>query len=194
MKYYISDLHFNHKNILSFDKRPFKSLEIMNQQLVKNWNSVVTNEDHVYVLGDFIWDKASNWPFFLKQLKGNIHLIQGNHDLKQYNPEVMKYLVEVTNYKEIKDGDFTIIMSHFPFCSWKHDYDDSVFHFYGHVHVTKEWKTVNRYMKQLRDNYINVPDNRGQAINVGCMMPWMNYTPQTAEYLIQKFDQRETEY
>ena len=189
MNFYISDLHMNHKNILSFDKRPFKSLEIMNQELVKRWNSVVTNADHVYVLGDFIWDKGSMWPEFLKRFNGNIHLIQGNHDLKQYGPEVMKYLVEVTPYKEIKDGPFTIIMSHFPMCAWKHDYDDSVFHFYGHVHTTKEWQVVRDFSMELRDNYNDVPDNRGQMINIGCMMPWMNYTPQTAEYLIKMFDE-----
>ena len=53
MKYYISDLHFDHTNVIKFDNRPFKDVEEMNNALIHNWNSVVKKNDIVYVLGDF---------------------------------------------------------------------------------------------------------------------------------------------
>lgn len=57
MNYYISDTHFGHKNIIGFDCRPFKNTLEMEQTLIKNWNSRVTKEDMVYILGDFCWSK-----------------------------------------------------------------------------------------------------------------------------------------
>ena len=51
-KFYISDLHFGHKNILGFDNRPFVDIEQMNNELIRRWNSVVSDGDVVYVLGD----------------------------------------------------------------------------------------------------------------------------------------------
>lgn len=53
--YYIADLHFCHTNIINFDNRPFFSVDEMNRELISNWNSVVTNNDTVMILGDFCW-------------------------------------------------------------------------------------------------------------------------------------------
>ena len=55
MKYYISDLHFGHKNVLKFDNRPFDSVEEMNQTILDNWNNTIKNNDDVYLLGDIFW-------------------------------------------------------------------------------------------------------------------------------------------
>ena len=49
-----SDLHFYHNNIIKLCNRPYKDLEEMHIALINNWNSVVTNEDDVYILGDFL--------------------------------------------------------------------------------------------------------------------------------------------
>lgn len=39
-----------HKNIIRFDDRPFGTIDEMDEALVNNWNSVVSNADHVYHL------------------------------------------------------------------------------------------------------------------------------------------------
>lgn len=59
--YYISDLHFGHYNIMRFDNRPFNSVEEMDKALIDNWNSVVSEGDTVYILGDFCWLKEDIW-------------------------------------------------------------------------------------------------------------------------------------
>ena len=52
MNYYISDLHFLHKNCIQFDERPFSDIEEMQRVMVEKWNRKITNGDTVYILGD----------------------------------------------------------------------------------------------------------------------------------------------
>ena len=194
MNFYISDLHFSHKNILRFDNRPYSNVKEMEDAIITNWNSVVTSKDTVYHLGDFCWGKADEWERLLKLLNGNKVIIQGNHDLSKYPSSIKRLLTDVKDYKEIKDGGMNVIMSHFPIMAYKHSYDPNTFMLYGHVHITKEAAWIKRWTKELRNNHTSTYDNRGQLINVGCMMPYMNYTPRTLGYLIDKLDKGETLY
>lgn len=52
MIFYIADMHFGHANVIRFDSRPFADTESMTETMVRNWNSRVTAEDTVYVIGD----------------------------------------------------------------------------------------------------------------------------------------------
>jgi len=102
MIYLTSDMHFNHANILAYCKRPWlqdgdydyktkrwASQEIkearaeeMNEVLIANWNSVVSEGDTVYHLGDFSFSRGSSEPpqFWEDKLNGKIVHIKGNHD------------------------------------------------------------------------------------------------------------------
>ena len=42
LNFYISDLHFNHKNVLHFDSRPFADTAVMEEVMINNWNQKVT--------------------------------------------------------------------------------------------------------------------------------------------------------
>lgn len=44
VKFYISDLHLGHDNIIRFDNRPFGSVEEMTEEIIDNWNSVVSKK------------------------------------------------------------------------------------------------------------------------------------------------------
>lgn len=181
MNYYIADTHFNHANVIAFDNRPFKTVAEMNAALIQNWNSVVTPADHIYILGDFHWGKAKDWPETLKQLAGNKHLIRGNHDVKApFQPELKQYFVEVTDYKEISDGEQHIVLCHFPMPAFKNMYYGWL-HFYGHVHKTTEHNIIENTFWQM-ESYYEFPK---RAFNVGCMMPYMNYTPRTMEEIVE---------
>lgn len=41
--FFTSDLHFGHENVLSFDNRPFETVEEMDDELIKRWNDKVGN-------------------------------------------------------------------------------------------------------------------------------------------------------
>ncbi len=79
--FFIGDTHFGHSNILKFypDVRPFGSLEEMHEEMIKRWNSVVTNNDTVWHLGDVVFGKQWLNPIMCR-LQGNKKLIMGNHD------------------------------------------------------------------------------------------------------------------
>ena len=51
--FFIADTHFGGENIRRYENRPFETAEEMDEKLIENWNRVVSEEDTVYVLGDF---------------------------------------------------------------------------------------------------------------------------------------------
>lgn len=77
-KYVISDLHFNHKKILEYCGRPFKTVEEMNQTIINNWNDIINEDDVVYVLGDFCFGNKEMLKEITSQLKGRKILVLGN--------------------------------------------------------------------------------------------------------------------
>lgn len=173
----------------------------MELDLISRWNKQVSNADHVYVLGDFLWKAGSDeWIRILNKLHGNIHLIQGNHDCKQYSTGVRKKLAEICHYKEVAetvDGKpYRIILSHFAILSYYGSCYENCFHLHGHTHTTKEQDLVEDFAEMAKEKLKNSSGNeylnRAQMINVGCMMPYMNYTPQTFEYLLMKYKKGET--
>lgn len=66
--FFIADTHFSEDNIRRYENRPFESVEEMDASLIKNWNSVVSSDDEVYVLGDFGADKKET--YILSKLNG----------------------------------------------------------------------------------------------------------------------------
>lgn len=83
MRWFTSDLHFNHLNVIKYCNRPFPHSEAgvqeMNETLIRNWNELVKPDDDVFVIGDF---SLSRTPveLFTRQLVGRKHLVAGNHD------------------------------------------------------------------------------------------------------------------
>ena len=128
MKYYISDIHFGHYNIIRMDGRPFENTEEMDKTIIKNWNNRVTDEDEVYIVGD-VGFKGNPPQDYLKQLNGKKILIIGNHDLnwadrnsKGYNREAMSYLTRWDKMMQIQDnldGEQVVIqLCHYPIVEW----------------------------------------------------------------------------
>lgn len=196
MNYYIADLHLHHGNIVSFNRAThlFSNVEEMDQTIISNWNNLILPNDVVYILGDFNWETESSWVKDLRQLKGKKVLVRGNHDLKHFTSKAKNLFVQVVDYLEVTEfiGEekYKVILSHYPMLSFNKDYSDNVIHLFGHVHQhTDEAKIVREYIRELRrlKNSASVfPSyvNKGNMVNVGACCPWMNYTPQPLEYLL----------
>lgn len=176
MNYFISDTHCGHENVLGFDSRPFKTIEEHDKVLIDNWNGTVSCEDHVYILGDISWHNSTKTIEIFEQLNGYKTLIRGNHDSKVLkNPKMREQFVEITDYKELTfDDGGGLVLCHYPILAFKNHYYNWV-HFYGHVHTTWEYDII----EEARRRSIEVSGSPCNMINVGCMMPWMNYTPKT---------------
>ena len=174
MNFYISDLHFGHKNCLSFDKRPFFTLKEMEEELIKRWNERVGRNDNVYILGDLFWNNERAGEI-LHSLHGNKFLIQGNHD--RINEEMRKELVwcdkQIVN---IKDEGLHVILSHYPIACWEAQFHTPPsIHLYGHIHASRDERPYDEYAK-LWSNAWHMPF---LAANVGCMLHYMDYGPRT---------------
>ena len=194
MDYFIADTHFFHENVIRFDKRPFTSVEEMNTKMRNWWNSTVRTNDRVYILGDFLWldprEQEKEYINFTKSLNGNKVLIEGNHDnVKRFSPEINNCFESIFQRKEIKLNKKKIIMDHFPMMSYHQDIQDNVWHFHGHTHITEEQDLVEKWTRELIENH-KMGTPTGQIINVGCMMPYMNYTPKTAEEIIEGWKEK----
>ena len=148
MNYFISDLHIGHENILKLTNRPFKSIEEMNETLIKNWNKKVSEEDNIYIIGDLFFKCQENVEEFLKRLKGKKTLIVGNHD-KTWLEKIdkNKYFEIVTELLTFDDGQRMVTLCHYPMVSF-----EGRFHIHGHIHGNKNdvfWETLKKMDKVL---------------------------------------------
>lgn len=192
MKYYISDLHFGHANVIRFDNRPFGNVQEMEDTIISNWNNKVKNEDEVYILGDFCWGLKNEWIRLLDRLNGHKYLILGNHDLKQFPPELKNKFAWIGHLKEIVDDDKHIIMCHYPILFYRCGYNPKQYMFCGHIHTTRENDFLNKWRIELKSSRTKPSDSFGQVYN--CFCGFFNYTPATADEIISYWEQYDYEH
>lgn len=165
MIYITSDLHLCHDRQFLYEPRGFNSIKEHDLAIVKNWNSVVEWDDDVYVLGDLMLNDDSHGMYLWNQLKGNKHIILGNHDSsirienykKSHNTEVLGY-----GYP-LKYNGYNFFLSHYPTLTSNFDIDKPLkrrtINLCGHVHTKDrfyDWDKGLIYHCELDANN-NVP-------------------------------------
>jgi len=80
MIHFASDNHFGHANIIKFCKRPFDTVEEMDEEMIARWNEVVTVGDTVYYVGDFCLGGYDQWQRYRNRLNGKILFVPSDHD------------------------------------------------------------------------------------------------------------------
>jgi len=139
MKTYItSDLHFGHKNIMSFcpvTRARFRNdVTYMDQAMIKEWNDIVEPNDLVYILGDIAFLPAQKATEIMRRLHGRKILVEGNHDRKALNdPGFRGCFEEVHKYLDINYDGHKIVMFHYPIAEWDQMHRGAL-HFHGHLH------------------------------------------------------------
>lgn len=176
--FYIADTHFGHANILSFDNRPFKTVEEMDGELVRRWNEHVAAEDTIYILGDLSWYGMEKTIEIVKSLNGKKVFIKGNHDSCN-DGRFKNCFVNFVDYLEIKDDGRNVVLCHYPIPTFKNHFY-GWYHLYGHVHVSFENNMIERFKYEMTSLY----DKECRMFNVGAMMPRMDYTPKTLNEII----------
>ena len=135
--FFTSDTHFYHSNIINFCGRPFKNVEVMNETLIANWNSVVGPDDIVFHLGDFCLGGSAEWANILNRLNGKIYLIVGNHDIKNLRQGYYSHFEHIAMQMHIEVGKQKIYLNHCPFLCYGGAYRDT-WQLFGHVHTSKQ--------------------------------------------------------
>lgn len=139
MIYLISDTHFGQQSIIPYCKRPFSSVEDMNNKLIENWNNTVTENDTVYFLGDLSFCKTEQTRDICNRLNGYKIIILGNHDRdkssKYYREIGFNEVFENPTKLYYTDNNFNIrsvLLSHEPQYISNKD-----FNIHGHIHDSK---------------------------------------------------------
>lgn len=194
---YISDCHFYHDNLCrNLDHRGFIYFEDMNAFMIRQWNDNVSPKDDVYILGDFCFGNGEAAARIIKQLKGRLHLIIGNHDRFLHDRHFDRCLFKsIEAYSEISDKGRTVILSHYPVFCYKGQYRRNVdgspatYMLYGHVHNTQDERLVNRFIMQTRATAVK-PRNADRPEPIPCNMincfcMFSNYIPLTLDEWIK---------
>jgi len=132
MKYFTSDFHIGHTKVIQFSKRPFSSVQEMDDTIIKNVISILKPKDELYFLGDFSWSLSSSQKFF-SQLPYDVdfYYILGNHE---NGHERFKSRCKVISplYEIVIAGNITTLC-HYPMITWNKSHYNS-WHLFGHHH------------------------------------------------------------
>ena len=130
--FFIADTHFWSEKIYHYENRPFKSVEEMNETIVKNWNNVVRKSDIVRFLWDF-WDDS-----FFSKLNWKKYLVRWNHEIKENEYYRKLWFIEVYDIPVIFQNFW--ILSHEPlYVNANMPYAN----IFAHVHLDPKYKTVS---------------------------------------------------
>lgn len=189
MRYYIADLHFFHGGLNDhMDMRGFPDVGTMNAYMVSQWNKKVHKKDEVVILGDLSFGKGEETNEILRQLKGKLYLIEGNHERylkdKEFHADRFEW---IKPYAELHDNKRKIVLSHYPiFCyngQYKTDDEGSprTYMLYGHVHDTFDERLVDEFISITRASVkkqIGSSEEKPIPCNmINCFCKFSDYTP-----------------
>ena len=118
MIWFTSDEHYGHKNMLTYEDRPFDNVDILKSELIDRSNAVVKPNDEVWHIGDFSMFGRERPEYFkgiLSRLNGRHHLVLGNHDrLKPFTYVRLGFASVHTAMQLPNIDDYRIILAHDP--------------------------------------------------------------------------------
>ena len=130
MIYYISDTHFGDERVMRLAMRPFDSVTAMNNYMINQWNTKISSDDEIYILGDFAVSDDIAMEM-LQRLNGHKHLIVGNHD--SVLACALSCFESICDIKKITDNGRSVVLCHYPLLS----YENSIYggyQIFGHIH------------------------------------------------------------
>ena len=170
MKYFSSDWHLGHGSVIKFSNRPFQSTQEMNDTILKNMYAPLKKGDILYYLGDLSWSKSGYNRVFDELPEGVTFVwILGNHDKKEWKAYKGR-VQEITDFKEIKIGQQSVTLCHYPMLTWNKSHYNS-WQLYGHHHN-------NSHGFEQIDN-----KTMGKMLNVNC--EFNDYKPYSERDIIK---------
>ena len=167
--FFIADTHFGHERIIGICNRPFENAEEMKEKMIQKWNNKVSNEDTVYILGDFSFKLSKQEAIeILNSLNGKKVLIKGNHDKFVGQKDFDKCFEKVCDMIQVTEDKLQLILCHYPIIDYAGMYYGAKM-IYGHIH--------NKY----------IPHKNMYCVSAECI----NYEPVTWQELEYIYENKE---
>ena len=163
-----SDLHFGHDREFIWGARGYADVNAMNKIQLEKFNSVVSDEDEVWILGDLVLGDIETGVSYLKQLKGKIHVCLGNHDTATREKIYRDLGWDVHLAARLKYKKINFYLSHYPTIT--HNIDEKelwqvVVNLYGHLHQTSNFYKDDPWMYHVGvDSHDGYPVSMDQVL------------------------------
>ncbi|MGQ0847293.1 MAG: metallophosphoesterase family protein [Sporichthyaceae bacterium] len=128
MRYFTSDTHYGHANIIGFCGRPYSDVHRMNVDLVHRTASLLSVEDELWHLGDVALGRLDDTLTHLAGIAVEVTLVAGNHDrchpsngsrsqrfVETYRDRCQLSELFLTNTRLTLGNGVEVQVSHFPY-------------------------------------------------------------------------------
>lgn len=115
--FFTADLHLYHNNMINYASRPFGGLNEMHSHITKAFNSILTTDSDLYIVGD-VTLLSSEFGGRIKKalaaINGRKHLVIGNHDTWKVRNYLEAGITTVHSAGSFKHKDIRFFMMHDP--------------------------------------------------------------------------------
>lgn len=147
--YFTSDLHFCHDKDFIYEPRGFKSVDEMNEAIVKNFKEIIDDNDKLYILGDCFLCNDEKGIELVKSLPGEKYIIWGNHDTTNRQKILEQAGFNCLGYANtLKYKGYHFYLSHYPTITSNYDADKPlkrrVINLCAHSHTTNKFFDMDK--------------------------------------------------
>lgn len=170
--WFMSDLHYNHANVIKFNNRPFNSVEEMNTYIETELIEKVGPSDIIFDMGDLFWktDEDSMEQVIKSASPKEWYKILGNHD--NWNvykvSDIGKMFTLISDLLEInvnyQGKNYKLVLCHYPMVSWRDKSRGSLM-ISGHCHGN-----IDTFNDESPDLRVDVGFDGGLAKKVGSFL------------------------
>lgn len=203
--FFTSDWHIGHANSILFDKRPYRDVEHMHEDIIKKYNAQVPENGICYFLGDIATTSTETIRSVINRLNGTKVCIVGNHD-KSYTSMYNCGFDVVLHTATIYIGKQKVTMSHCPLPglyredtrgmngatgeeNWHGEHknerftvkNESQFHLHGHIHSPNSGKSKKILGRQFD---VGLPANGYKPVPISEIESWIARTLQSENQAI----------
>ena len=161
--WFTSDLHFGHDKEFLYKPRGFNSITEHDETIISNFNSVVSNDDVLVILGDVMLGDNSYGIKCLNRLNGRKFIIRGNHDTDkrwaEYAESSNARLLDLVLVEKIRG--YLCYLSHYPTATSNFDADkplrQQLINLSGHTHCKEKFNNLTGSYNVAVDAHNNFP-------------------------------------
>lgn len=180
MRYWTADWHIFDEEIISFCKRPHKSVDHAIKRILGEANMRAKKGDNLWHVGDFAVKSTGKHPRdILPLVDANLILVEGNHDA---NNGVKAH----TQFAVVNIGKYTAFVTHYP-----------TFFVLNEVFPTHKWANLRMGIHtvcdfaicgHVHDKWRTAIDNVTGMININVGLDVNNYRPLNDQEVIKIFE------